>query len=185
MHIARTWRELATPCPGSIVENRINFKLKENACHQKNQRDGKKKRNDRRRRPQRALKRRVEENFPNQKVIIGSTGDGIKMSDVLEEFVKPYGQFAETKEAYRKLLTAAIVAWNVMLFPEKDRSSRLDELLATLPESVRKDGRQIIEELMMRKERFFSQYRRMIIDFEVEDTGGDWHLSVMSTASPA
>jgi len=117
-------------------------------------------------------------------VVIGPTSDGIKMSDVLEEFVEPYQQFAETKDAYRKLLTTAIVAWNVMLFPEKERSSRLDELLGTLPERVRKDGRQIIEELMVRKERFFSQYRRMIIDFEVEDTGGEWHLSVMSMAGP-
>ena len=130
------------------------------------------------------LKRRVEEKFPHHKVIVGPASDGIKMSDVLEEFVEPYKQFAETEEAYRKLLTTAIVAWNVMLFPEKDRSSRLDKLLATLPENVRKDGRQIIEELMVKKERFFSQHRRMIIDFEVEDTGGKWHLSVMSTASP-
>jgi len=143
-----------------------------------------KKRRDRRRDFRKALKQRVEKNFPNQKVIIGPTSDSIKMSDVLEEFVEPYQQFAETKEAYRKLLTIAIVAWNVMLFPEKDRSSRLDELLGTLPERMRKDGRQITEELMVRKERFFSQHRRMIVDFEVEDTGGKWHLSVMSMAGP-
>lgn len=143
-----------------------------------------KKRNDRRRRPQRDLKRRVKENFPHQEVIVGPTGDGIKMSDVLEEFVKPYEQFAETKEAYRKLLTAAIVAWNVMLFPEKDRWSRLDELLGTLPENIREDGKQIIQELMVRKERFFSQHKRMIVDFEVADIGSKKHLSVMSMAGP-
>jgi len=143
-----------------------------------------KKRRDRRRDFRKALKQRVEKNFPNQKVIIGPTSDGIKISDVLEEFVEPYQQFAETKEAYRKLLTIAIVAWNVMLFPEKDRSSRLDELLGTLPDRMRKDGRQITEELMVRKERFFSQHRRMLVDFEVEGTGGKWHLSVMSMAGP-
>ena len=118
-------------------------------------------------------------------MITGPTSDGIKLSDVLEDFVEPYEQFAETKEAYRKLLTAAMVAWNVMLFPETDRSSRLDELLGTLPENVRDDGRQVIEELMVRKERFFSQHRRMILDVEVEDTKSKRHLSVMSTASPA
>ena len=115
-------------------------------------------------------------------MIVGPTSDGIKMSDVLEEFVEPYRQFAETEDAYRKLLTAAIVAWNVTLFAEKDRPSRLDQLLLTLPEDVREDGRQIIEELMVRKQRFFSQHRRMIIDFEVAGTPGDWHLLVMSMA---
>lgn len=143
-----------------------------------------KKRRDRRRDLRKALKRKVEEKFPSQKLIIGPASDGIKMSEVLEDFVDPYREFAETKQAYQKLLTTAIVAWNVMLFPEKDRSSRLDELLATLPENVRRDGRQIIEELMVRKERFFPQNKRMIIDFEVEDTGGKWHLSVVSTAGP-
>jgi hypothetical protein len=128
--------------------------------------------------------RRVKENFPNKKVIVGPTSDGIKMSDVLEEFVEPHRQFVETKEAYRKLLMAAIVAWNVTLFPEKDRLSRLDQLLVTLPEDAREDGRQIIEELMVRKEKFFSQHRRMIIDFELADSGGQWHLSVMSTPGP-
>lgn len=152
---------------------------------QKKTKKRQKKRRDRRRDHQKVLKQRVKEKFSLQKVITGPTSDGIKMSDVLEEFVEPYQQFAETEEAYRKLLTTAMVAWNVMLFPEKDRSSRLDELLDTLPEDVREDGRQTIEELMVRKKRFFSQYRRMILDFEVEDTGNKWHLSIISTASPA
>lgn len=152
---------------------------------QKKTKKRQKKRRDWRRDHHKALKQRVKEKFSLQKVITGPTSDGIKMSDVLEEFVEPYQQFAETEEAYRKLLTTAIVAWNVMLFPEKDRFSRLDELLDTLPEVVREDGRQIIKELMVRKERFFSQYRRMILDFEVKDTGNKWHLSVISTESPA
>lgn len=128
--------------------------------------------------------RRVKENFPNKKVIVGPTSDGIKMSDVLEEFVEPYRQFVETKEACWKLLAVAIVAWNATLFPEKDRLSRLDELIVTLPEDAREDSRQIIEELMVRKEKFFSQHRRMIIDFELADSGEQWHLSVMSTPGP-
>ena len=94
-----------------------------------------KKYRDRRRNMSKALKRRFEEKFPDLKVITGPTSDGVKMSEVLEEFVEPYEQYAETKEAYRKLLTTALVAWNVMLFPEKERSSKLDELLTTLPKT--------------------------------------------------
>jgi len=143
-----------------------------------------KKRRDHRRGPQKTFIQRIKEKFPDQKVIVGPTSDGIKMSDVLEDFVEPYRQFAETKEAYWKLLSIAIIAWNATLIPEKDRLSRLDELLVALPEDAREDGRQIIEELMVRKEKLFSQYRRMIIDFELANTAGQWHLSVMSTAGP-
>ena len=145
----------------------------------------KKKRRDRQRVLHKSLRQRVKKNLPHHKVIMGPASDGVNMSEVLEEFVEPYRKFAETKEAYQKLLTTAIIAWNVTLFSEKDRPSRLDELVLTLPEDVREDGRQIIEELMVRKERFFSQHRRMIIDFEVADTGRQWHLSVMSTVGPA
>jgi len=143
-----------------------------------------KKRRDRRRGLQKTLIRRVSGNFPGQKVIVGPPSDGIKMSDVLEEFVDPYREFAETQEAYRKLLAVAIVAWNVTLFPEKDRLSRLDEFLVALPKDVRENSREIIEELMVRKEKFFSRHRRIIIDFELADTGGQWHLSIVSAAAP-
>jgi len=132
-----------------------------------------------------SLKKRFAKRFPDSEVISGPTSDGVKMSEVLERFVDPYEQYAETEEAYRKLLTTALVAWNVMLYPEKHRSYRLDELLTTLPENVREEGRQVIQELMVRKERFFSQYKRMIVDYEVADIGSKKHLSVMSMASPA
>ena len=124
------------------------------------------------------------ENFPNQEVIVGPPNDGIKMSEVLEEFVKPYRELAETEEAYRNLITVAAIAWNVTLFNKKERLSWLDKQLLTLPEDEREVGREIIEELVVRKERFFSQYRRMIIDFEVADIGRDWHLSVISVPDP-
>ena len=124
------------------------------------------------------------EKFPHQEVIVGPPNDGIKMSEVLEEFVKPYREHAETEEAYRNLLAVAVVAWNVMLFHEKERLPMLDELLLILPKDERELGIEIIEKLMVRKERFFSEYRRMIIDFEVGDIGREWHLSVISMPVP-
>ena len=144
----------------------------------------KKRRDKQRRGVSIALKRRVMENFPHKEVIVGPPNDGIKMSEVLEEFVKPYRELAETEEAYRNLMTVAAVALNVTLFNKKERLSWLDKLLLTLPEDEREVGREIIKELMVRKERFFSQYRRMIIDFEVADIGRDWHLSVISVPDP-
>ena len=144
-----------------------------------------KKRRDKQRRGfSEALKRRVMEKFPQQEVIVGPPNDGIKMSDVLEEFVKPYREHAETEEAYRNLLAVGVVAWNVMLFPEKERLSMLDEFLLILPDDIREVGRETIKELMVRKERFFSQYSRMIIDFELADIGREWHLSVISMHDP-
>jgi len=122
--------------------------------------------------------------LPGQQVIDGPLPDGVRMSEVLRDFIEPYEPFAETKDAFEKLVTVGVVAWNVMLFPEDDRQRHLDELLGIFSEDIRDDGRRIIKEMMERKERFFPQNRRMILGFEVADTGTDWHVTVMSTASP-
>jgi hypothetical protein len=128
------------------------------------------------------LRQRVQQLFPDQEVVVGGARDGVKMSQVLEEFIAPYREFADTEEAFRKLLVTAIIAWNTALFSAEERETHLEKMLEAFPEQVRADGRAIINELMERKERYFSEYRRMIIDYEVTDTGEDYHLIVISTA---
>jgi hypothetical protein len=128
------------------------------------------------------LSRRVQQQFPDQKVVVGGAHDGVKMSEMLEGFIAPYREFADTEEAFRKLLVTAIVAWNTALFSAEEREVHLEKVLEAFPEEVRADGRAIISELIERKERYFSEYRRMIIDYEVTDTGEDYHLIVISTA---
>ena len=128
------------------------------------------------------LRQRVQQLFPDQEVVVEGARDGVKMSQVLEEFIAPYREFADTEEAFRKLLVTAIIAWNTALFSAEEREAHLEKMLEAFPEQVRADGRAIINELMERKERYFSEYRRMIIDYEVTDTGEDYHLIVISTA---
>jgi len=144
----------------------------------------KKQRKRRRRRKRDAAKilnRRVRRQFPKQKVVMGEASDGIKMSEVLEEFIAPYREIANTEEAFRKLLVTAVVAWNTALFPAQERQAHLEEILEAIPEQVREDGRAIINDLMVRKQRYFSEYKRTIIDYEVTDTGENYHLAVIST----
>jgi hypothetical protein len=128
------------------------------------------------------LNRRVQQQFPNQKVVVGETRNGVKMSEVLKAFIAPYREFANTEEAFRKLLVTAVIAWNTALFPAKERKAHLEKMLEAFPEEVRADGRAIISELVERKENYFSEYKRMIIDYEATDIGEDYHLVVISTA---
>lgn len=41
--------------------------------------------------------------------------------------------------------------------------------------------RDILEQLIARKKQYFSETKRLIIDFDLKDTGKDYHLSVAST----
>jgi hypothetical protein len=147
----------------------------------KSSRKKRRKRRRRRRDADAILSRRVRQRFPNQKVVRGEARDGVKMSEVLEEFIAPYLEIADTEEVFRKLLVTAVIAWNTALFPAKERKTYLEKVLEALPEQVRADGRAIISELMARKERYFSEYERMIIDYEVTDTGEGYRLVVIST----
>lgn len=139
------------------------------------------KRRRRKRDAAKTLRQRIRRQLPKHKVVMGEAHDGVQMSKVLREFVAPYYEIVDTEDEYRKLLDTAIVAWNVALFPAQERKAHLEEILETIPEEVRADGRAIINELIIRKEKYFSEYRRMIIDYEVTDIGENYHLVVIST----
>jgi len=148
----------------------------------KSSRDKRRKRRRQKRDATAALRKRVKRQFPDQKLVTGKTSDGVKMSEVLEAFIAPYCEIADTEEALKKLLTIAVVAWNTTLFPVQDRKAQIKEVLEALPKKVRADGRAIINELMERKEKYFSEYERIIMDYELIDTGKNYQLTVISTA---
>ncbi len=109
------------------------------------------------------------------------SGNSTKMSEILGEFIEPYMEHVETLQSYKTLLTTAMVAWNCSLLPQNDQADFLKNSLLSLPESQRAIARNIIIEMITRKQRFFSQYRRMIVSYEASETLNGWHLSVAST----
>ena len=122
--------------------------------------------------------------LPQDEVIIATSFGGIKMSKVMEKFVEPYYEVVKNEEEYRRLLTVAIIAWNATLMAENERAPMLRRLLVTMSQESRADAMEIIKELMVRKEKYFPEYRRSFIDYELTVSPGSWQLSVVSTAVP-
>jgi len=134
------------------------------------------------------IKRRLEQGpFHDHKFIMNPEG-AEKMSEVLRRFVEPYAGAADTKEAYGKLLTLALTAWNAALMPEAERPAMLEQVLdrglTSAPVSLRKELRAFVDELIARKLKHFADNRRMIIDFTIEETPTSFHLAVVSTLLP-
>lgn len=127
-----------------------------------------------------SLIRRVEENHPDLNVDIKISRNGIKISEVLDEFIAPYRKGLNTVEEYRKFMGVAVFAWNLALSPEEDHPSRVDEVIMILDAETRSDMKVCIEDLIKRKEKYFSHHRRRILDFEVADTTTGWNLSVIA-----
>ncbi len=121
-----------------------------------------------------------------EKIVISPTGEA-KMSDALTDFVEPYRQEADTEEAQRKLLELAIMAWNVSLLSEPEQQEMVDRILAegfsAATEELKQGMKDILNQLIARKKQHFSENQRMIVDFDLKDTGRDYYLSVASTLS--
>ena len=55
-----------------------------------------------------------------------------KMSEVVIDFIEPYAEYAETYEAYQKLVIVAIVAWNTTLLPKKKQKAMVKKMIKSL-----------------------------------------------------
>lgn len=141
-------------------------------------------RRKRRQKPLESLKRKLEQGpLQGQEFVIEPSGE-VKMSEVLTAFIEPYIESASTEEAHRKLLMLAIVAWNAALLPEEDQQDIVDKAVEAIPAAswaMRAYMRTFMSKLIKRKKTYFSEYTRMILDFELTDMGEGYHLSVAST----
>ena len=104
-----------------------------------------------------------------------------KMSEVLRDFIEPYIEFADTPEAMRRLITVALVAWNTALLPEAEQAESLKQVSKALPADAVDDFYAIVGEMIERKNAFFADYTRHMLDYELTDTGDSYRISVIST----
>jgi len=109
---------------------------------------------------------------------------GVKMSEVLGEFVEPLADDVPDAEAYRRLVTLGVLAWNVALTPEPRRQEMIDDMLGKGLTAESREARatceEIVDWLIVRKQRYFAAYTRPILKFTVEDRGDHYYLMVMS-----
>ncbi len=109
------------------------------------------------------------------------------MSEVLEEFVEPYLDFAQNRSQREKLFSIAVIAWNLATIPEDERQPMIDQLIKVGLKGndplAQQDTREIIDELIARKQKFFAKNKRYIVDFQLQNAGKQFHLSVASTLS--
>jgi hypothetical protein len=127
---------------------------------------------------------RLQESGIGDHEIVYAPEQADKMSEVLLDFIEPYKQFADTTEAMHRLISMALVAWNAALLPEAEQGDSLKQISKALPADTVDDFYAIVGEMIERKNRFFSDYTRNILDYELTDTGDSYHISVISTLTP-
>jgi hypothetical protein len=110
-----------------------------------------------------------------------------KMSEVIIEFAGPLLAHAQEYHEKMALLSLAVMAWNLTLFPENEQP----EFARLIIESVRKAAPWVSEEqvtellqwYMERKKSDFADCRRLILEYEFIDAGHEFRFNVASVPS--
>jgi hypothetical protein len=131
------------------------------------------------------LKRKLQQSSLGVKQVVVAPSGEVKMSDVLGDFVAPYYSMAKTANAYRMLLTLGSLAWNASFLSHDQQEEMIDQVLASgLPTATDQEAtelRALVHELIARRKALFSEHKRLIVSFDLKDTGEGYHLAVAST----
>ena len=108
--------------------------------------------------------------------------EGPKISEVFLEFIEPYEKDAPTDEAFEKLLVIAVVAWNAAVLGGEEGQQLIDVTVGAIAKSAGKkwgeDAKGIIAMMMRRKENFFADDNRYIMDYRWAELEDGHHLTV-------
>ncbi|MEL6815997.1 MAG: hypothetical protein AAFP03_14485 [Cyanobacteria bacterium J06598_3] len=117
--------------------------------------------------------------------IVTNPPGAAKMSDVLDDFVEPYGHDEMTLSERKNLLGLAMVAWNLAILPKAERQKMMAQFFAESLKvddpSVQREMESLIKAMITRKLDRFAENKRHILNYQLEDLGDEFHLSVAST----
>lgn len=128
------------------------------------------------------MARPVEERFPNYQVRAGQTKTG-KVSARFLAFLEPYLEEVND-DAYEKLITVGLTAWNIALMPPGRTDDLIDQVINSWPAQLQEDFLDTLQRMIQRKQRLFADDQQCIIDYQLTDVNGQWQLSVVSTPTP-
>ena len=101
----------------------------------------------------------------------------IKMSKVLLDFIDPYRDDRMSPSQLRRLVSVGIFAWNLALLPPESRGEVVDKASREFPSQRAEPFRQIVSELIERKQQYFPEVTRVILGHELIVTPEGPHLT--------
>jgi hypothetical protein len=132
------------------------------------------------------LRQNVARNYGKDINLLMTPDKATKMSEVLENFVSPYMDVAESKEGLKILFSIGLSAWNIALEPVEQRAETIDlyvnKVFHNQSAKSTETGKNFIVELVDRKDKLFANNQRRMISFDLDYiSAGEYHISVAST----
>ena len=107
-----------------------------------------------------------------------------KMSEVILKFLDPLLDLDVDDELMQNFIAFGTLAWNASLFPKK-RQKKILRTIMDLFKFPTKEDREVVETifkmLLARKKKYFSENKRVIVDYQLSKTRKGLMLDVAST----
>lgn len=107
------------------------------------------------------------------------------MSEVILKLAEPYiKKYWNNDKRIYVIISLAIMAWNISLFPEKESENYYDKLIDLLPQEI--SGEQVatfmqcLDTLIDRKKKYFSDIKKVIMHNEASVFNGNITLNIKS-----
>jgi hypothetical protein len=130
------------------------------------------------------LKRaRTSEHLKDNKVIVSPPGTE-KMSEVILRFAEPLQD--EYGVVPPNMIRLAILVWNASFLPEDTQKQAIKNIVEIVPVTEREARREMILAISMlleRKENYFSDNKRVIMDYHITESAHRLNLDVVSTVA--
>jgi hypothetical protein len=134
------------------------------------------------------LNRSKDNHILTNKTIIPTPPNIEGMSEIILEFANPI--IMKGSDNCAKIVIAlAIFVWNMTILPDQFNENDLDDLVEHLADDLSKSDAKLIGELHFiinyfkeRKIKEFSQYNRLVLDYQMSMINGKCDLSVVSAA---
>ena len=128
------------------------------------------------------LKRvRTSQHFHNTQVMVNPAGTE-KMSEVIFRFAEPFKD--EDGMLPKAMLEIAIILWNASFMPNERQKQALEDVINVLPTDdleARREMAFMAHMLLERKQQYFSDNKRLIMDYHITESAHGINLDVVST----
>ncbi len=122
-----------------------------------------------------------ERSIPVDSVVVEPNSTD-KMSEIILDFAESFREFLDDEDA---VLTLSMGAWNIAIFPKKDRSAKIGELVAyCLPHGDSQVTERInatVGMLVSRKLDLYGDNKIVLLGYELIELGDKTVLNIMSS----
>lgn len=132
------------------------------------------------------LVKRVKQEMGDKFILLPGEAE-VKMSAVILDLAEDLLNLAKNKSQYQKAITVACLAWNLaVMFNTEQQKEKLEQFIKDMcidDLQDQQDMRDVVFSIIQKKNYYYPDVDRIIIDHELIGSKNNFHLNVVSTVS--